>query len=119
EYLKPAASARIDAVPAAERGGARFIWIVDAAGTLVGSLDMALAARCGDLLDECISTANIREMAVQPETSLKEALSRMLGTSARTLPVVDAVFRLLGELSLSDVEQASERQTGRAAAGRQ
>jgi hypothetical protein len=30
---------------------------------------------------------------------------------------VDAEFRLLGELSLSDVELASERQTGRAAAG--
>ena len=99
------------------RGGARFLWIVDAAGTLIGSLDTTLAARCGDV-HECISTENIGEMAVHPDASLKEALSRMLGTSARTLPVVDAEFRLLGELSLSDVEQASERQTGRATAGR-
>ena len=110
-YVKPAVSSRIEAVPGMARSGARYIWIVDAAGRLVGSLDMALAARCGDLLDECISTANIREMAVQPETSLKEALSRMLGSSARTLPVVDAEFRLLGELSLSDVEKASEGQS--------
>ncbi|MGA2642847.1 MAG: ABC transporter ATP-binding protein [Spirochaetia bacterium] len=114
EYVKPAASARIDDEPGMRRAGARFLWIVDPAGTLIGSLDTTLAARCADLHD-CISTENIREMAVQPDASLKEALSRMLGTSARTLPVVDAVFRLLGELSLSDVEEASERQTGRAA----
>jgi CBS domain-containing protein len=68
-----------------------------------------MAARCGDS-QECVATENIREMAVQPESSLKEALSRMLGTSARTLPVVDAGFRLLGEISLSDVEQAAEKQ---------
>ena len=111
EYVKPAVSARIDGVPSMKRGAARFIWIVDAAGRLVGSLDMDLAARCADLGD-CVSTANIREMAVLPDASLKEALSRMLGTSARTLPVVDADFRLLGELSLSDVEKASEGQSG-------
>jgi len=48
---------------------------------------------------------------------VKEALSRMLGTSARTLPVVDAQFRLVGELSLSDVEKASERQADSPTAG--
>lgn len=117
EYVKPAASARIDDETGMRRGGARFLWIVDPAGTLIGSLDTTLAARCADVHD-CISTENIREMAVPADASLKEALSRMLGTSARTLPVVDTEFRLLGELSLSDVEQASERQTGRAAAGR-
>jgi CBS domain-containing protein len=58
---------------------------------------------------DCVSTENIRDMAVLPETSLKEALSRMLGTSARTLPVVDGEFRLLGEISLSSVEAASEK----------
>jgi CBS domain-containing protein len=99
------------------RAGARFIWIVNAAGTLIGSLDTTLAARCVEAR-ECVSTENIREMAVQPDASLKEALSRMLGTSARTLPVVDADFRLLGELSLSDVEEASEKQTGRGNGGR-
>src|SRR5208283_802485 len=100
EYVKPAVSVRIDDETAMRRGGARFLWIVDPAGTLIGSLDTSLAARCGDLQD-CISTENIREMAVPADASLKEALSR-----------------LLGELSLSDVEQASERQSGRASAGR-
>jgi CBS domain-containing protein len=56
-------------------------------------------------------------MAVLPDASLKEALSRMLGTSARTLPVVDADFKLIGELSLSDVEQASEKQPARGVGG--
>jgi osmoprotectant transport system ATP-binding protein len=116
-YVKPAVSARIDEVPGMEGGGARFIWIVDAAGALIGSLDLTLAARCEEV-DECVSTANIREMAVTPDASLKEALSRMLGTSARTLPVVDGEFRLLGELSLSDVEAASERQPGQESGAR-
>jgi osmoprotectant transport system ATP-binding protein len=109
EYVKPAASARIEDVPVMMKKGARFIWIVDSAGTLIGSLDLTLAARCSDV-QECVSTANIHEMAVRTDASLKEALSRMLGTSARTLPVVDPDFRLLGELSLSDVEEASEGQ---------
>jgi osmoprotectant transport system ATP-binding protein len=115
-YVKPAVSARIDDEPGMRRGGARFLWIVDAAGTLIGSLDTTLAARCVDAR-ECISMENIREMAVSPDASLKEALSRMLGTSARTLPVVDAQFRLVGELSLSDVEKASERQADSPTAG--
>jgi osmoprotectant transport system ATP-binding protein len=118
DHVQPAVSARIEDVPALlkglHKGAARFIWIVDAAGTLIGSLDMTLAARCGEPAD-CVSTASIREMAVRTDASLKEALSRMLGTSARTLPVVDAEFRLLGELSLSDVQKVSEGQPGAAA----
>ncbi len=97
-------------------GGARFLWIVDEAGTLIGSLDTALAGRCDEVRD-CLSTENIREMAVSADASLKEALSRMLGTSARTIPVVDGDFRLVGELSLSDVEQASEKQAPRGTGG--
>jgi osmoprotectant transport system ATP-binding protein len=110
DYQRAPASARIDEPlePAAVRGR-RFLWIVDASGTLLGSLDTDLAARCREDVRDCLSTEGIREMAVSPEASLKEALSRMLGTSSRTLPVVDARFRLVGELSLHDVEAVSER----------
>jgi osmoprotectant transport system ATP-binding protein len=106
---RPAASAKMDddldglLTP----GGPRFLWITDAAGTLVGSLDKALAARCGETR-ACVSTENIRDMALTPDASLKEALSRMIGTSARTLPVVDGDFRLIGEIGLADVEQVAE-----------
>ena len=118
DYIRSAASARIDDEHGvrAGAGSPRFLWIVDAQGTLIGSLDTALAGRCHEVR-ECLSTENIREMAVLPDASLKEALSRMLGTSARTLPVVDADFKLIGELSLSDVEQASERQAAREVGG--
>jgi CBS domain-containing protein len=71
---------------------------------------MELVARCGEAR-ACVSEENIREMAVLPDSSLKEALSRMIGTSARSLPVVDGQFRLVGEISLSDVEEASEKQS--------
>ena len=86
----------------------RFLWIVDERGVLLGSLDTELANRCGEIRS-CVSTENIRDMAVTPEASLKEALSRMLGASARTIPVVDSDFHLLGELSLRDVESVSEK----------
>jgi osmoprotectant transport system ATP-binding protein len=111
DHIRPAPQARIDEDLDGERlrSGPRFLWITAVDGTLKGSLDTRMAARCGET-EDCISTGNIREMAVQPESSLKEALSRMLGTSARTLPVVDAGFRLLGEISLNDVEQAAEKQ---------
>jgi osmoprotectant transport system ATP-binding protein len=109
EHMKPAAWASVDDPHLLRKsGGERFLWIVDPSGTLIGSLDTTLAARCGDVAD-CVSTENIRDMAVLAETSLKEALSRMLGTSARTLPVVDGDFHLLGEISLSSVEAASEK----------
>jgi osmoprotectant transport system ATP-binding protein len=111
DHLRPAAQARLDDDLDSKRlrSGPRYLWITEADGTLRGSLDTHMAARCGGS-DECVSTENIREMAVLPESSLKEALSRMLGTSARTLPVVDAGFKLLGEISLSDVEVAAEKQ---------
>ncbi len=111
DHARPAEPVRIDderAIRDAARER-RFLWIADEQGVLVGSLDTELANRCGEIRS-CVSTENIREMAVTAEASLKEALSRMLGTSARTIPVVDAQFRLVGELSLRDVEAVSERQ---------
>jgi len=110
DRVRPAAAVRVDdedAIRAAARDR-RFLWIADENGVLIGSLDTALAARCGEI-PSCVSTENIREMAVTPQASLKEALSRMLGASARTIPVVDGEFRLIGELSLPDVEAMSER----------
>ncbi|HET6450532.1 MAG TPA: CBS domain-containing protein, partial [Spirochaetia bacterium] len=111
DHLKPAVSARIDDGPAllAASRARRFLWVVDADGKLVGSLDTELPGRCREQVEDCVSTEGIREMAVVPEASLKEALSRMLGTSARTIPVVDAQFRLLGEISLPDVQAVSEK----------
>jgi osmoprotectant transport system ATP-binding protein len=110
-FVHTAASATIDSDldSLLARGGPRFLWITEGDGTLLGSLDTALAARCGETR-ACVSAENIREMAVLPDSSLKEALSRMIGTSARSLPVVDAQFRLVGQISLSDVEEASEKQ---------
>jgi osmoprotectant transport system ATP-binding protein len=111
-FIHPAVSATIDSDLDSPqvRGGPRFLWITEADGTLLGSLDTTLAARCGEAR-ACVSEENIREMAVVRDSSLKEALSRMIGTSARSLPVVDAQFRLVGEISLSDVEEASEKQS--------
>ena len=110
-FVHPAVSATIDSDldSLRGRGGPRFLWITEADGTLLGSLDTTLAARCGEART-CVSEENIREMAVLPDSSLKEALSRMIGTSARSLPVVDDRFHLVGEISLSDVQDASEKQ---------
>jgi CBS domain-containing protein len=47
------------------------------------------------------------EISITESASLREALSRMLGLGFRHLPVVDDGGRLVGELSLPDVEAAT------------
>jgi len=113
DHARPADPVRVDDEPAIREAARnrRFLWITDERGVLLGSLDTALASRCGEIRS-CVSTENIREMSVTPEASMKEALSRMLGTSAHTIPVVDAEFRLVGELSLRDVEAVTASGSG-------
>jgi CBS domain-containing protein len=62
----------------------------------------------GTPLSEAATRVSWRETAVAPEASLKEALSRMLALGYRTVPVVDPTGRLLGDVSLADVEHTME-----------
>jgi osmoprotectant transport system ATP-binding protein len=109
DFMRPAAGIRdseVEALPLSRRSG--FLWVTDDGGRLLGSVDARAASRGGNPR-AFVSTDSIRDSAVRPESSLKEALSLMIGSAARTLPVVDRDFVLMGEISLADVEGASER----------
>ncbi len=109
DWMRPAKPARDDedlaSSPCGEGQG--YWWVVDGSGRLLGCLDRSLAG-CSDDPREILATQRIEDMAVELDASLKDALSAMLGSSARTIPVVGPGFRLVGEIGLDDIERASE-----------
>ncbi len=111
DHLRPARSLSVDDPELASRAGAlkeegaRFAWISDRAGRLFGWLDLAEAL--GDPT-RSLTRAAPSETGVLPTDSLRDALSRMLGQGITVVPVVDDDGRLVGELSLADVERLTE-----------
>jgi len=95
------------AIEAATCAPANFVYLTRADGALVGWIDCRVIQR-GTPLADAATRIDWREAAVLPETSLKEALSRMLALGYRTVPVVDRAGKLLGDVSLADVESTME-----------
>ncbi len=83
----------------------RFVYLVDEDDRLEGWFDCRAIAR-GLPPETAITTVDWREAAVREDTSLKDALSRMLGLGFRSIAVVDERGRLLGEVALSGIEAA-------------
>ncbi|PKQ16942.1 MAG: glycine betaine ABC transporter ATP-binding protein [Actinobacteria bacterium HGW-Actinobacteria-7] len=96
-----------DAIEAACASESRFVYLVDADGVLVGWIDSRVLDR-GTPAAEAATRVDWRQAAVRPDGSLKEALARMLALGYRSLPVVAAGGRLLGHVTLSDVEKTME-----------
>ncbi len=88
-------------------GAGRFVWVTDPSGRLTGSLDRhrAPAMPAPEDIDRC------DDLAVHSESSLREALSVMVGSGAKALPVVDH-GRLQGEIRLADIEGAGQTGPG-------
>ena len=83
----------------------KYAWVTDVDGRLLGWAD---AGRIGDApAMSDISPADLDRLAVQQSASVREALSRMLGQGVRAIPVVDASRRLLGEVTLRDIEEVT------------
>lgn len=85
----------------------RFVYVTSEDGVLVGWVDCRDSLGGLDQLQEA-TDVDWREVSVGPDTSLKEALSRMLALGYRALPVVDSAGKLLGDVSLADVERTME-----------
>ncbi|MBI4296037.1 MAG: ABC transporter ATP-binding protein [Chloroflexi bacterium] len=86
--------------------GQRWAWVVDGSGQLTGWIDQANLAKATSV-GQAIVRGSAREIAVSSNATLREALSRMLGQGFKYIPVVDENGRLIGEVTLSDVEQAT------------
>ena len=87
--------------------GERFLYLVDAEHRLTGWLDCR-EAKTGVPIESAVTRVDWREASVAADASLKEALSRMLALGYRAIAVVDDGGRLLGDVSLADVERAME-----------
>ncbi len=91
---------------AAAMGSRRSVWVVNDDGRPIGWIDRSH-------LSEPVTTratifsGDIREIALTDRATLREALSRMLGQGFKSIPVVDDKARLIGEITLHDVEAAT------------
>ena len=83
----------------------RFVYLTDTEGRLEGWFDCHAVAG-GMSPAEAVTLVDWREDAVRADTSLKEALSRMLGHGFRSIAVTDLSGRLLGDVAFSAIEAA-------------
>ncbi len=83
----------------------RFAWVTEEDGRLVGWVDAH--SREDTMSVSEIDPEEMELITVMESASAREALSHMLGQGIKSIPVVDASRRLLGEVTLGDIEEAT------------
>lgn len=96
-------------------GRRRFTYVLEPDGRLIGWIDMHDLDR-GLNAEDAITHVDPGEASVRPDTSLRDALSRMLGLGFRSIAVTDEHCRLLGEVTFASVEAAMSEGDERIAA---
>ncbi len=86
-------------------GRRRFTYVLEPDGRLIGWIDTRDIDR-GLSAEDAITRVDPGEASVRPDTSLRDALSRMLGLGFRSIAVTDEHCRLLGEVTFASVEAA-------------
>ncbi|MBN2405541.1 MAG: betaine/proline/choline family ABC transporter ATP-binding protein [Coriobacteriia bacterium] len=86
-------------------GRRRFVYVIDAAGKLVGWMDTADLEPDMDPA-EALTRVDPAQASVRSDASLRDALSRMLGLGFRAIAVTDDKCRLVGEVTFAAVEEA-------------
>ncbi|HPJ33073.1 ABC transporter ATP-binding protein [Mesotoga prima] len=80
-----------------------FIWALDEDRRLVGWVDVSHSNR--ELPIREALTEMLEEEVLSPDSTVKEALSRMLESGTVALPVVERSGRFLGQISLSKIQE--------------
>jgi osmoprotectant transport system ATP-binding protein len=83
----------------------RFTYLVGPDRVMEGWFDCR-ALEGGSEAESGMTLVDWREVTVRPDTSLKEALSRMLELGFRSIAVTDDSGRLLGDVTLAGIETA-------------
>ncbi len=83
--------------------GDRYVWITDKLGCLVGWLDI-FDIKNHDTIESAMTMIDYKSFALQSNSTLKEALSKIISQGVKTVPVVDKQGVLIGEISLDDIE---------------
>ncbi len=84
----------------------KWVWVVDDDERLIGWVDKTNLSAATSVR-EALVQVDPNEVAVTSSATLREALSRMLGQGIKAIPVVDTEIRLIGEVTLPDVEAAT------------
>ncbi len=83
----------------------RFAWVTDEDGRLVGWVDTHDDGEPMSVSE--IDPEEMERITVLESASAREALSHMLGQGIKSIPVVDTSQRLLGQVSLGDIEEVT------------
>lgn len=83
-----------------------YIWVVDDDHRPIGWLDEDDLSPGEDSAERTMTRLDYRTEAIAEDSTLREALSRMVQKGIRSAPVVDAQGRLVGEISLGDILDA-------------
>jgi osmoprotectant transport system ATP-binding protein len=96
-------------------GESRYLWVIDGAGVVIGWLDASELKGCvpttappttAATVADAMTAASVGECGVTADSTLRDALARMMQSGIRTAPVVDAAGRLVGEVGLDVVMEA-------------
>ena len=93
-----------DALPLTDRHG--YVWVVDRENRVQGWLSHCATSSPGETVAQSMNRIDFRSCSVMTDSTLIEALSRMIQQGNRSAPVVDSRGTLLGEIRLSDILEA-------------
>ena len=83
-----------------------YLWVLDPDNRVCGWLDDDSVKRGEASAGSSMTSLDFRTSAVSTESTLKEALSRMVQQGIRSAPVVDLEGVLLGEIRMEDILDA-------------
>lgn len=108
QFIRPLHAAMVDApkeeVEAAM--GQRPLWVVDRTARLKGWVDRRRLSNAATVQQATVPV-DPDDVAVPQGATVREALSRMLGSGRWNIPVVNEQRRLIGEITLADIEAAT------------
>ena len=108
-YMKYAPSVRDDTPIRSAEALVRehkYVWVIDNEKKVRGWLDIGDLSSAESTAGDTMRITDFRSSAVMTDSTLKEALSRMIQQGIRSAPVVDPKGTLLGEIRLSDILEA-------------
>jgi osmoprotectant transport system ATP-binding protein len=98
----------IKAAKSIGKSSLRFLWVIGKNEELIGWIDTTRLMKSGKKPEDAITRIPVSRIAVSSDSTCKTALSRMLGEGIKVVPVVDESRKIIGEISLSDIEKITE-----------
>ena len=96
------------AAKSVDKRGFRFLWVIDENEEILGWIDTTRLIRNKEKKEDVITRIPVSRIAVRSDFTCKTALSRMLAEGIKVVPVVDENQKIIGEISLADIEKITE-----------